>query len=423
MKIKRFVASDMRTAIRLVREEQGPNAVILSNRRVGDQIEVVAATDYDESLVYQALRQPGESVALTRSHSARVEASPSAMAEAPARAVAQDDRPRAERASAEPARAERSKADSARVVWAQDPHLAKLETQLGDLRRMIEGRLGDVENLAWASHSPQRNRAVMGLRGIGVDTELARSLAAKLPETDNMPVDSAALALRMFGRRLPMLAEESLALDAVVALVGPAGVGKTTTIAKLASRYAMRHGTAGLTLVTTDNFRIGAQEQLRTYGRLLGVPVIVAAQPEDLAAVVGARRPGQLVLIDTAGVGPRDAQLSAQWQGLAPLSAVTTLLCLPANAYRADLESIAARFAPARPRGCVLTKLDETAFLGAALSVALRQSLPIAYATDGQNVPADLHVARREDLIERAAAQLAQRLDAPATQGAQRACA
>ena len=379
MKIKRFVAPDMRTAIRLVREEQGANAVILSNRRVGDEIEVVAATDYDESLVQQAVRaQQGT-----------------------------DDQPDPPTPTP-PGSGRREAADKPGIVWAQDPHLRKLEEQLGDLRNMLEGRLGDVENLAWESRAPQRNRAVMALQKIGVDTALARSLAAKLPETE-LPVDPAALALRMLGRRLTLVEEGDLGRGAAIALVGPTGVGKTTTIAKLAARHAMQHGTAGLALVTLDTFRIGAQEQLRTYGRLLGVPVATVSSAEELQRVAAAQPAGGLLLIDTAGVGPRDTHLESQWAALAALPKVRSLLCLPANAWREDLEAAVRRFAAARPQACVITKLDETAFLGAALSIAVQHRLPIAYTTDGQNVPADLSVAKREDLMERSARLMGER--------------
>ncbi len=394
MKIKRFVAKDMRTAIRMVQDEQGPDSVILSNRRVGDNIEVVAATDYDESLVHQAMRTDSALGGLERpmsSPATRHQASPEQPLSAP---------PGAARDA--PGGAAR---DKRQILWAQDPHMQKLEQEIGDLRSMLEGRLGQVENLAWEARAPQRNQAALALERIGVDVSVARAVVEKLPEA-KLPVDPSGLALRMLTRRVPFLPEEAFAGHSVVALVGPTGVGKTTTIAKLAARFAMQHGTGGLSLISTDSFRIGAQEQLRTFGRLLGVPVLTAASVHELRGLVAERSNKGLVLIDTAGVGPRDGHLQQQFDALQALPDVATLLCLAANAHCDDLLAMVSRFASCAPRACVLTKIDETRRIGASFSAAMRSQLPIAYYTDGQNVPADLHVALREPLTTLAAEQL-----------------
>jgi flagellar biosynthesis protein FlhF len=357
MKIKRFTAKDMRDAIRQVREEQGPDAVILSNRRVDGQVEVVAATDYDEALVQQALRaaprKPGE-------------------ARAPA-------------APAPP------------LALPPDPALGAVHRELAGLRVLVQRQTAAFA-LNQMKLSPGRAEAYDQLDRIGVEAPLAQELVASIPREAD--ADTARrLPLGLLARHIPVTEEDPIDRGGVIALVGPTGAGKTTTIAKLAARYGARHGLRNMALVTTDHYRVGAREQLYTYGRLLGVPVHEAATPAELSAVLGRLKDYPLVLVDTAGLSPADRQLAQQLKLLAP---VRHFLVLPANCQAADLHDTVARYQALAPAACIVTKLDETTRLGGALSVAVRRRLPVAYVCDGQRVPEDLHLARSHRLVLRA---------------------
>jgi len=195
-------------------------------------------------------------------------------------------------------------------------------------------------------------------------------------------------------RHLPVVNDLSSVSGGVVAVVGPTGAGKTTTIAKLAARWCLQHGSQDLALVSTDAYRIGARDQLMTYARILGTPMHAASGAKDLAQVLERLKSKKLILIDTAGMGPRDVRLAEQLAALQSGAArARVLLALPAQGEGHALEEIVKAFAPLKPLACILTKVDEAASLGAALSTILRHRLRIAYLCNGQRVPEDLHAA------------------------------
>ncbi|HEX4871010.1 MAG TPA: flagellar biosynthesis protein FlhF [Nevskiaceae bacterium] len=384
MKIKRFTARSMREAIRLVREEQGPDAVILSNRRVEDGIEVVAATDYDAALIQQSLPSAAE---IAEAPLVRAAPRPAPSPAEPAPVVAGLDLPPL----------------SAPAASVPEP----LMRELGDLRRLLQQQLEVQGWEQFRQRHPLRLGVLRALSQLGLPPELARELAAELP-ADASAERARFLPLGWLARRLPVAAPDVLLRGtaqgpSVIALVGPTGVGKTTTLAKIAARFIQRHGLRDLALISTDTLRVGAQEQLATYGRLLGVPVLAAGTAEELSQALDKLRDRKLVLIDTAGQSPRDRSLARQFACLDPAGrAIKTLLVLPANSGTADLEEVVRGFAPAEPVGCVITKLDEASRAGAVLGLAVQRQLPIHYFSDGQRVPEDLHPARAEDLVIRA---------------------
>ncbi|MGH8446811.1 MAG: flagellar biosynthesis protein FlhF, partial [Solimonas sp.] len=275
------------------------------------------------------------------------------------------------------------------------PELQQLRRELGGMRKMLESQMA---GLAWRElrEHPEKLRALQTMINLGLEPKLAREIVAELPDAADAE-RARFLPLGLLTRRIPTLKSDVILDGGIIALVGPTGVGKTTTIAKLAARYAERHGTRDLALVTTDHFRVGAQEQLFTYGRLLGVPVQTAASADELRVVLSRFADRKLVLIDTAGFGPRDARLQARIavQG----HGVQNWLVLSAPTQPADLDAVIRRYAPASPSACVLTKLDETLRIGGVLSAAIRHHLPIAYSCDGQRVPEDLDLARANQLV------------------------
>jgi flagellar biosynthesis protein FlhF len=401
MKIKRFVAPDMRQAMREVREEQGPEAVILSTRRLDDGIELIAAIDYDEALVREAARhgapapeaRPAESdsTASPKPRVASVEPAP---------------RPSAPIAPAPPAPAAKTVLAMHPVMERAAQDTAQLRSELGDLREMLQVQLS---SLAWNDmerRQPLRARILREMTRLGIESDVARALVAELPEQINaeqaryLPLGMLSRSLAVSGRGL--CGDE----PAITALVGPTGVGKTTTIAKLAARAVMRQGAGQVALVSTDHYRIGAAAQLEHYGRLLGVQVYPAYDAQSLRKVLEMLRGRHTVLIDTAGVAGNDPRLVQQREILADASGLRACLVLAANAQSQALDDAVRAYLPLQPHACILTKLDEAPNLGGALSVLIRHRLPLDYTTDGQRVPEDIATADARVLVCRAAQSL-----------------
>ena len=404
MKIKRFVAPDMRQAMREVREEQGPEAVILSTRRLDEGIELIAAIDYDEALVREAARH-GASHDAPAPMPAAAEPTVAPPVPPELRAAQRDLATRLSRAPAVAASA--SEVPAIRPLMeraAQDT--TQMRAELGSLREMLEMQLS---SLAWNDmerRHPLRARVLRELTRLGIDADVARQLADDLLEQIS-PEQARYLPLGMLSRSVAISGRGD-SDGGMIALVGPTGVGKTTTIAKLAARAVVRHGANNVALVSTDHYRIGAAAQLEHYGRLLGVRVYPADDAASLRQVLEMLKGKHTVLIDTAGVSGTDPRLEQQMDVLNEVAhsdgiALRISLVLAANAQSQSLEDAVRAYAPLEPASVVFTKLDEAPSLGGALSVLIRHKLPLDYTTDGQRVPEDLAVADARVLVLRAA--------------------
>jgi len=237
------------------------------------------------------------------------------------------------------------------------------------------------------------------LTEIGLSQEVCKYLAKGLDHSVDIEQAMQA-ALKQLVHQIPIANDDILERGGVYAMVGPTGVGKTTTVAKLAARFSMQHGARHVALISTDTYRIGAHEQLMTYGRLLGVAVHCANDTPALQQLLNKLHDKKLVLIDTAGMSQRDLSLSQQFAHLShPASMIKPYLVLAANAQLATLNEVIMAFKEADIAGCILTKLDEAANLGGALSAIVKHSLAIAYVSNGQKVPEDLLPARARDLV------------------------
>jgi len=381
MKIKRYFAPDIRQAIRKVREDQGPDAVILSNRTVDGGVEIVTAVDYEAFVA-----DLGNSGATTHT----------AVSARRARDDAREGggKPRREHALEEII-------PDASADAASGDCFADMGRELKSLRGMLEHQLS---GLAWGElgrRHPQRVLLIRRLRELGLSAALAQKIAAEIPELpDSERVWRQALAL--LAHYLPVTNDDILSHGGVVALVGPTGVGKTTSVAKLAARYLLRHGPKSVALITADDQRIGAHEQLKIYGQILDIPVRLARDHGSLQAAISELRAHRLILIDTAGMCQRDVRLAEQLSMVrAGSPAVKLYLVLAANAQIAALEETVAAFGSAALQGAIITKADETSSFGGVLSVLSSHGLPVAYVSEGQRVPEDLAPARSHSLVSR----------------------
>jgi flagellar biosynthesis protein FlhF len=287
---------------------------------------------------------------------------------------------------------------------AQDT--AQLRSELGSMREMLEVQLS---SLAWNDmerRQPLQARILREMTRIGIDSDVARTLVDELPDQINAE-QARYLPLGMLSRSVVVSGRTLVGEEAgVTALVGPTGVGKTTTIAKLAARAVLRRGASEVALVSTDHYRIGAAAQLEHYGRLLGVRVYPAYDGESLRKVLEMLHGCHTVLIDTAGVAGSDPRLNQQLEILAGASELRSTLVLAANTDAQSLGNAVRAYLPLKPHSCILTKLDEAPNLGGALSVLIRHRLPLDYTTDGQRVPEDISVADARVLVCRAAQSL-----------------
>jgi flagellar biosynthesis protein FlhF len=271
-----------------------------------------------------------------------------------------------------------------------------MRSELEAMRVLMERQLGElaVERLRG---SPARAAVLDALLAYGCDDALAQAVASRIDP--RLPADAAhAAMLGELARLLSVHRAEPLDDGGVIALVGPTGAGKTTTAARLAARFAERHRARDVALVTTDTERAGAREQLHAHGRRLGITVCEAEGPEALGATLAQLADYPLVLVDTAGYATRDRASLGQVLWLRTARRVRSLLVLPANANPHDLSEVVRRYRPATPEGVVLTKVDETGRLGAALSVLVANDLSLAYTSDGQR-PQDIAAADPERLV------------------------
>jgi flagellar biosynthesis protein FlhF len=283
--------------------------------------------------------------------------------------------------------------ETARPVPAANEGSSLVAEEIKDLRRLLETQLA---SLAWNDlnrQAPVRARILRELAKLGVDSALAKELAAEVPESCGSQ-EALRLIVRRFGERLPLVQSDLCDRGGIFAVVGPTGVGKTTTIAKIAARFVLRHSVDELGLVSTDTYRIGARQQLFNFARILRAPLHVADTSADLRRILDGFSHKKLVLIDTAGMSQRDVRLASQFATLdVDDYDIKTVLALSAGADRACLAEALRVFKAANPQALIITKLDEAAALGGVLSLAIRHELPVAYLSDGQRVPEDLHLA------------------------------
>jgi flagellar biosynthesis protein FlhF len=380
MKIVRHTAPDMRQALRAIREQLGEEAVILSSRRTPQGVEITAAVDFDAG---------------------SLEASAAAPAPVPghARAAAPDPL-----AAGAPAAVSAPAAAHPAPQFPPQPEVPAdaMGKELQSLRRMLETQLAQ---LAWndrTRRAPVHTEILRELTEIGIAQDLADHIVGQLEERVDL-TQGRRFAIAGLSQYLLVTGDRWLDAGGRVAFVGATGVGKTTMLAKLAVRWILRHGNKDIALVASDTVRIGAQEQMQALGQLLGVPVHVPERFEALPELVSRLERHRLVLIDTPGSSLRDAQLAPRLAVLANCaSRLETALVLAASTQAGALEEAVQRFRPANPACCLLTKVDEAASLGGALSVLIRARLPLSYTSDGQRVPEDLRPARALEVVSHA---------------------
>jgi flagellar biosynthesis protein FlhF len=452
MNVKKFTAPTSREALRKVRDALGPDAVILSNRPVDGVVEILALDNDDVASLSSP--SPESEMAAPRPQLHHMDDLPSAPAARslhaagaprpydaptePAMPRAQMPRPAmpsfadldepapapqtyANRRAAQPETssgfppafdmAAMTAMMSAAIAQAKESAAnaaaAEMQGMMSELRAMRGMMESQLSELSWGTtqqREPQKAAVLREMLAAGFSASLSRYLVDKLPAGKDA-AESMRWIKTVLARNITTMSDEDAILDrgGVFALVGPTGVGKTTTTAKLAARCVMRHGPEKLALITTDAYRIGGHEQLRIYGKILGVMVHSVKDEADLRIALKELRNKHTVLIDTIGMSQRDQMVTEQVAMLTESGAnVQRLLCLNATSTNETLNEVVRAYQGTGLAGCIMTKLDEAASIGNVLDVLVRQKLNLYYISNGQRVPEDLHLADRAMLIDRA---------------------
>ncbi|MCP5297455.1 MAG: flagellar biosynthesis protein FlhF [Zoogloeaceae bacterium] len=408
MNIKRYFAPTAREALRRVKEELGADAIVLSNRSVDDGVEITAVLASEIPDEFMAAspatlprvdREEDFTVSLSAGKRKPVASRPAAAEKQtvrewqPALARTQPDAPK------------RDAAQRQAAVAASDD--SRLLRELAGIKGLIERQLAGFAWTGLGHEAPAKTLLLTDLLDAGFSAQLARRLVGSLPAGATREEGRDWLK-GVLSRNLQTVGTEDEIVDTggVYALVGPTGVGKTTTTAKLAARSVVRHGADSVALLTTDSYRIGAHEQLRIYGRILGVQVHAVRDAADLRRTLADLSGKHMVLIDTIGMSQRDRLVAEQAAMLDGAGDVRRLLLLNATSRGDTLDDVVRAYGRDAGggdlAGAILTKVDEAVSLAPAVDALIRNRLELYYVANGQRVPEDLHLPNRAYLLHRA---------------------
>ena len=373
MKMQKYTAPDMRSALRKVRSEHGPDALILWTRRTAGVVELTVATDPEAvanaEILTQAARAAGaDTVAI------------------PVRSVS------------------RPVAVPPAIIPPAVAGSAAIDSELKSLRHLLETQLAA---LAWndlTRRAPVKAALMREFASLGLDRELGASLLESVTSDDELD-RARQQVLAAFSGRLLTIDDRWTTRGGVLSLVGSPGSGKSSAVAGIAARWVLRNGPNGAVLVSAGDFRFGAFEQLARLGRLLGIPTYQVEEIEALPALLTRLGEQRLVLVDTGATGSRSDDPSVEERNFATLRSIGSIAAvLPATLQATAARQIAARYARWGVTACIATRLDEAASLGGLLSAVITAALPLVYVTDGTRLPDDLRPARSDELVALAVA-------------------
>lgn len=426
MKVKRFTAANMQTALRQVTAQLGADAVIISTKTLPEGIEVVAAIDYQpQNAAVEIERQLQLQHELEQSRKQLLAAGTqqkSVRKEQPIQvdvstheglvaALNQIKNPQAsalQAATVAPPAAQmlNTSAPSA-VSDSYQQALAQVQDELAALKNLMTNHVNATPKPLTTSSLAAELRTFC--KELGIASSWAKQLIKQVTSTD--PSQASKQILQVMAQELPVSLYKMFERGGMFALVGPTGAGKTTTLGKIAAQFVMRHGASSVALVTLDNYRVAAHDQLRSFARILGVELHIVAPQGDVSALLDKLSHKKLVLVDSAGLVKNDPHFSTQLAMLRKTEKkLKKLLVLPLTSHSEGLQENYNSFKLVGLSGCIFTKLDECFNLGAALSVATLGRLPITLITDGPHIPDDIHYPNAAKLVQQAEqmAQMAQ---------------
>jgi flagellar biosynthesis protein FlhF len=490
MKIRRFVAKDMKNALAQIKDELGVDAVIMSNKKIPEGVEIMAAIDYNQtaptasseqtlpnnatepqntpvsnvdaiqsnpldrnidndvvklgqqSTITQQLTEqkvaPSDSLAALLNRQIQHDPVKTEQLEKTAEQITKQapenieqqfknftDRllnsstdgniegqviPEAVKPSTQTEYSQTLHSNGSGVKTTTQPtvnsesvsslEFQNMQKEMNSIRQLLEHQMSGLMWQDMAQKDPQKAVLINRLMSLGLTEQIADQISGYIPPQLSED-DAWAKAKQFITQQINTTNNDIIHRGGVVALVGPTGVGKTTTIAKLAARFAQIHGADQVALISTDSFRIAGFEQLSTYGRIIGCQVKLANDAQALDTLIQQFSQKKLILIDTAGMGQRDMRLAKHLTTLISNARVRirSYLVLSANTQQRVMQENVERFKKIPLAGCIYTKLDESLSIGEILSTSIQNGLPIGYLTDGQRVPEDIKVANAEKLV------------------------
>ncbi len=423
MMMRKFIAPTSREAMQKMKAALGPDAYVISNRKIAQGIEIMAMVGdvAPESPLANGGWNAGKAAFTTGTRSGGTtgarkspQKSPASVPAAAPMKTLRDIAVHLPTTGPAPAplpgdaSAARGSAGRAPNLAEKDgpAELASLMDEVRSMRSLFESHMVQMAGQTGVPGRQLGKQLLQRLIAAGFSESVARSLVGRLPD-DYSATQGEKWVQDVLAHNLRCMPDASdlVAAGGIYALIGPTGVGKTTTTAKLAARCVVKFGAGALGLITTDSYRIGAFDQLATYGRILGVPVHTAHTEAELHEALATMRDKHLVLIDTAGMSQRDPRVREHLRML-DLPQIRPVVLLNATAQRETLDDVLRAYgvAPAagKPRTVVLTKLDEAVKLAPVLDLCMRHSLELAYVSTGQRVPEDLHGANARVLVHKA---------------------
>ena len=416
MKIRRFYSKNMRTALRQVTEEFGEDAAILSSQKTPSGVEVIAALDYDEELLPSAVSglkssdlsygentsqevnadfDENQKISVAANHDINT-------IEEPLDEHKTKPLPQVSEDALDNKKSLESKAKVTQLQWTTDPGLVAMKEELGLMRSMMSEQLKGIGWQRFSEKDPVKAMFIRRLTCLGISNKLIDELLPRV-SLDKDAECSWQNLLALLAKSISTNCHNILSEGGVFAFMGPSGSGKTTTIAKIAARFVIKHGVDSVALISTDNYRISAQQQLANFARILGIKMSSVTNNKPIDTLLNQYRGKKLVLIDTAGMSHGEEAIAKQLDSLLKLDTnIKRFLMIPATNQLSVIRNSIDLYKPYSPYSVIISKLDEAASLGEVISLLAENKLPVAFTTDGQRVPEDIRTARGHSLVSKA---------------------
>ncbi|QWD97846.1 flagellar biosynthesis protein FlhF [Polynucleobacter sp. MG-5-Ahmo-C2] len=397
MTMKKFLAKTTRQALMQVKAELGEDATIISNRSINGWTEILARSE--------SIALPGSRL-LDSAMTSKQQAEKALQAK-----KVQETVDLLNGRSTHKAITPKTASSSTEIMAAQEqpveiinhPQIQGMLKEMREMRNQFQAQLEALSN-STLEFSPNKRDLMSQFLSAGFNLDLAKRVIGKLP-SDFSAKEAKPWAMNLLAKNMQVLENEAEIMNqhGIYALLGPTGVGKTTTIAKIASRFVLKHGNQDIALVSTDTYRIGGHEQLRIYGKILGVEVFAAKDAQELQQTLEKLQDKKLILIDMAGLSQKDKMVNSQLDMLCEASHdIKKIICLNASGTLDTLNNVSKTFAGRGLDGCIITKADEAIGLGGVINAVLQNKLKVLYLTNGQRVPEDITLVDKITLIEAA---------------------